>query len=145
MGAWKSLADTSREEVMALIETLNADDACSGILCQLPVPDHLDGIELTNAIDPLKDVDGLTRGECRPACARHRRFGCHVCLPVSEGCWMTPAWQLRGAEAVVIGRSNLFGQADGPVAAVAYATVTVCHSRTRDLVGGWARGARMSS
>ena len=53
-------ADTPREEVVALIERLNADPEVSGILCQLPVPDHLDGVELTGLIDPGKDVDGLT-------------------------------------------------------------------------------------
>src|SRR3954447_7902133 len=53
-------ADAPEEEVVALIERLNADDEVSGILCQLPVPDHLDGVKLTGLIDPGKDVDGLT-------------------------------------------------------------------------------------
>src|SRR4051812_7706108 len=53
-------ADVSREEAVALIERLNADPAVSGILVQLPVPDHLDGVELTGLVSPAKDVDGLT-------------------------------------------------------------------------------------
>src|SRR5690349_13606736 len=53
-------ADATSEEIEALIERLNADDEVSGILCQLPVPDHLDGVHLTGLIDPYKDVDGLT-------------------------------------------------------------------------------------
>ena len=127
-------ADTSREEVMALIETLNADDACSGILCQLPVPDHLDGIELTNAIDPLKDVDGLT-----VASAGRLALGIDGLVPCTPAGVMRllddAGVQLRGAEAVVIGRSNLFGKPMAQLLLAADATVTVCHSRTRDLAG----------
>jgi methylenetetrahydrofolate dehydrogenase (NADP+)/methenyltetrahydrofolate cyclohydrolase len=59
-------ADVPREEAIALIERLNADPEVSGILCQLPVPDHLDGVELTGLIDPGKDVDGLTPVSGRP-------------------------------------------------------------------------------
>ena len=66
-------ADTPRAEVVALVERLNADPAVSGILCQLPLPEHLDGVELTGMIDPQKDVDGLTRAQRGAARPRPRR------------------------------------------------------------------------
>jgi methylenetetrahydrofolate dehydrogenase (NADP+)/methenyltetrahydrofolate cyclohydrolase len=117
-------------EVLELIDALNADDAVSGILCQLPVPDHLNGAVITNRIDPDKDVDGLT-----VANAGRLALG----LPGLRPC--TPAGvmvlldgvPLEGAEAVVIGRSNLFGKPMAQLLLGANATVTMCHSRTRDL------------
>jgi methylenetetrahydrofolate dehydrogenase (NADP+)/methenyltetrahydrofolate cyclohydrolase len=125
-------ADTPRAELVALIERLNADDDVSGILCQLPLPDHLDGVEITGLIDPGKDVDGLT-----PISAGLLALG----LPGLRPC--TPAGVmellrdtgvgLEGAEAVVIGRSNLFGKPMAQLLLGANATVTTCHSRTRDL------------
>ena len=106
----------------------------SGILLQLPTPDHIDGSHLTTLIDPAKDVDGLT-----PVSAGLLAKG----LPGLRPC--TPAGviellrrydvALEGAEAVVVGRSDLVGK---PVAALLLAenaTVTICHSRTRDLAG----------
>lgn len=125
-------ADASRDQVVTLIEQLNADPAVSGILCQLPVPAHLDGVELTNLIDSDKDVDGLTI-----ASAGRLALG----LPGLRSC--TPAGVLRllddqgvdleGKETVVIGRSNLFGKPMGQLLLSRNATVTTAHSRTADL------------
>jgi methylenetetrahydrofolate dehydrogenase (NADP+)/methenyltetrahydrofolate cyclohydrolase len=127
-------ADAPEDEVIALIERLNADDEVSGILCQLPVPDHIDGVKITGLIDPYKDVDGLT-----PISAGFLslgREGLRPCTP--EGVMILldeVGAQLEGAEAVVIGRSNLFGKPMGQLLLQANATVTTCHSRTRDLPG----------
>lgn len=131
-------ADAPRDEVIALIERLNADEQVSGILCQLPVPDHLDGVELTNLIAAEKDVDGLTI-----ASAGRLALG----LPGLRSC--TPAGVIRlldhagtelsGAEAVVIGRSNLFGKPMAQLLLQRNATVTIAHSRTADLAAVAAR------
>ncbi|MCK9248824.1 MAG: bifunctional methylenetetrahydrofolate dehydrogenase/methenyltetrahydrofolate cyclohydrolase FolD [Solirubrobacteraceae bacterium] len=125
-------ADAPREEVLDLVDRLNDDPDVSGILCQLPVPDHLDGVEITNRIAAEKDVDGLT-----VASAGRLALG----LPGLRPC--TPAGVIRlldeagtaleGAEAVVIGRSNLFGKPMAQLLLQRNATVTIAHSRTRDL------------
>jgi methylenetetrahydrofolate dehydrogenase (NADP+) / methenyltetrahydrofolate cyclohydrolase len=125
-------ADSTQEQVVELLAQLNADDRVSGILLQLPTPRHIDGSHLTTLIDAAKDVDGLT-----PVSAGLLAKG----LPGLRPC--TPAGviellkrhdvELEGAEAVVVGRSDLVGK---PVAALLLAenaTVTVCHSRTHDL------------
>jgi methylenetetrahydrofolate dehydrogenase (NADP+) / methenyltetrahydrofolate cyclohydrolase len=125
-------ADATTEEVEALIEQLNADDDVSGILCQLPVPEHLDGVHLTGLIDARKDVDGLT-----PLSAGYLalgREGLRPCTP--EGCMRLLAEtgvDLAGKHAVVIGRSNLFGKPMAQLLLAANATVTIAHSRTADL------------
>jgi methylenetetrahydrofolate dehydrogenase (NADP+)/methenyltetrahydrofolate cyclohydrolase len=125
-------ADTPREELVELIERLNADPAVSGILLQLPVPPHLDGVELTGMIDPDKDVDGLA-----PVSAGRLALGLpglRPCTPQGVMVLLDAAGaQLEGAEAVVIGRSNLFGKPMAQLLLGANATVTMCHSRTRDL------------
>jgi methylenetetrahydrofolate dehydrogenase (NADP+)/methenyltetrahydrofolate cyclohydrolase len=125
-------ADASREEVAALIERLNADPECSGMIVQLPVPEHLDGVELTGLVDPDKDVDGLT-----PISAGRLALGLpglRPCTPSGVMDLLAEAGaELTGAEAVVIGRSNLFGKPMAQMLIGASATVTVCHSRTRDL------------
>ena len=125
-------ADTPREELVALIERLNADDTVNGILLQLPVPAHLDGVELTGMIDADKDVDGLT-----PVSAGRLALGIEGLRPCTPQGVMTllaaAGAQLEGAEAVVIGRSNLFGKPMAQLLLGANATVTICHSRTRDL------------
>jgi methylenetetrahydrofolate dehydrogenase (NADP+)/methenyltetrahydrofolate cyclohydrolase len=125
-------ADVARDQVLALIDSLNADPAVSGILCQLPPPAHLDPAELTEQIDPAKDVDGLTI-----ASAGALALG----LPGLRPC--TPAGVMRllaatgvdpsGRSAAVIGRSNLFGKPMAQLLTMADATVTLCHSRTADL------------
>jgi methylenetetrahydrofolate dehydrogenase (NADP+)/methenyltetrahydrofolate cyclohydrolase len=125
-------ADTPREEVVELIERLNADPAVSGILCQLPLPEHLDGVELTGMIDPRKDVDGLTAVSA--GLLALGREGLRPCTPSGVMHLLAEAGaELEGAEAVVIGRSNLFGKPMAQLLLGANATVTMCHSRTRDL------------
>jgi methylenetetrahydrofolate dehydrogenase (NADP+)/methenyltetrahydrofolate cyclohydrolase len=124
--------DVSEDEVANLIAELNADERVSGILCQLPVPDHMDGVHLTGLIDALKDVDGLTP-ESAGLLALGRE-GLRPCTPL--GCMVLleeAGVELEGAEAVVIGRSNLFGKPMAQLLIQANATVTTCHSRTRDL------------
>src|SRR3954453_17575685 len=131
-------ADTPEEEVIALIERLNADDEVSGILCQLPVPPHMDGVKLTGLIDPAKDVDGLT--PISVGLLSLGREGLRSCTPEGVMLLLGEAGaQLGGAEAVVIGRSNLFGKPMAQLLLGANATVTMCHSRTRDLPGVCAR------
>jgi methylenetetrahydrofolate dehydrogenase (NADP+)/methenyltetrahydrofolate cyclohydrolase len=125
-------ADASRETVLALIDELNADARVSGILCQLPLPPHLDGVEVTNRIDSGKDVDGLTIASAgRLALGMP---GLVPCTPVGVMLLLAEAGvQPEGQEAVVIGRSNLFGKPMGQLLLGANATVTLCHSRTHDL------------
>jgi methylenetetrahydrofolate dehydrogenase (NADP+)/methenyltetrahydrofolate cyclohydrolase len=127
-------ADVPREEAVALIERLNVDPDVSGILCQLPVPDHLDGVELTGLIDPGKDVDGLT--PVSAGLLALGRPGLRPATPLGAMLLIEEAGaELEGAEAVVVGRSNLFGKPMAQLLLAANATVTVCHSRTRDLPG----------
>jgi methylenetetrahydrofolate dehydrogenase (NADP+)/methenyltetrahydrofolate cyclohydrolase len=123
---------TSRAEVVALIERLNADPEVSGILVQLPLPPHLDGVELTGMVDPRKDVDGLT--PVSAGLLALGRPGLRPCTPLGVMTLLEAAGaELEGAEAVVLGRSNLFGKPMGQILLGANATVTTCHSRTRDL------------
>jgi methylenetetrahydrofolate dehydrogenase (NADP+)/methenyltetrahydrofolate cyclohydrolase len=125
-------ADASQDEVIALIERLNADDDVSGILCQLPVPPHMDGVKLTSLVDPAKDVDGLT--PVSVGLLSLGREGLRSCTPEGVMLLLEEAGaELEGAEAVVIGRSNLFGKPMAQLLLGANATVTTCHSRTRDL------------
>ncbi len=125
-------ADTPRAAVVGLLHELNEDPAVSGILLQLPVPPPLDGVELTGMIDARKDVDGLT--PLSAGLLALGREGLRPCTPqgVMELLRDTGV-ALEGAEAVVIGRSNLFGKPMGQLLLAANATVTTCHSRTRDL------------
>jgi len=125
-------ADTPREEAVALIERLNDDPAVSGILCQLPVPDHLDGAELTGLIHASKDVDGLSA--ISAGLLALGRPGLRPCTPSGVMHLLGEAQtELEGAEAVVVGRSNLFGKPMAQLLLGANATVTMCHSRTREL------------
>ncbi|WP_163270093.1 bifunctional methylenetetrahydrofolate dehydrogenase/methenyltetrahydrofolate cyclohydrolase FolD [Chelativorans alearense] len=130
-------AETSQDELLALIASLNADPAIHGILVQLPLPGHLDERTTIAAIDPAKDVDGLhdvsigrlTSGQLGRTFVPCTPKGCMVLIGRvhPEG--------IAGLNALVVGRSNLVGR---PVAALlqhANATVTVAHSRTRDLPG----------
>jgi methylenetetrahydrofolate dehydrogenase (NADP+)/methenyltetrahydrofolate cyclohydrolase len=125
-------ADVAREDVLSLIDELNSDPAVSGILCQLPVPPHLDGNELTARIDPDKDVDGLTVFSAgRLALGLP---GLRPCTPSGVMVLLEEAGVvLEGANVVVIGRSNLFGKPMAQLLLGANATVTICHSRTHDL------------
>jgi len=125
-------ATASEDEVAVLIERLNEDDAVSGILCQLPVPDHMDGLKLTGLISPAKDVDGLT--PVSAGLLALGREGLRPCTPVGAMLLLEEAGaELEGAEAVVVGRSNLFGKPMAQLLLATNATVTTCHSRTRDL------------
>lgn len=125
-------ADISEAELAALIGDLNADPAVSGILVQLPLPAHLDGTLITGLVDPAKDVDGLT--PISAGLLALGRDGLRPCTPsgVIELLRSVDA-QLEGAEAVVVGRSNLFGKPMAQLLLAENATVTTCHSRTRDL------------
>jgi methylenetetrahydrofolate dehydrogenase (NADP+) / methenyltetrahydrofolate cyclohydrolase len=125
-------ADTTQEDAVALIEELNGDPDVSGILCQLPVPGHLDGPELTNRIIPEKDIDGLTvESAGRLAIGM---VGLRPCTPLGVMRLLQEAGaDLDGADAVILGRSNLFGKPMGRLLVEANATMTICHSHTRDL------------
>ncbi len=127
-------ADATQDEVAALIEDCNRDADVSGILLQLPVPDGLDGAALTGLIAPEKDVDGLT--PISTGRLVQGTPGLRPCTPVGV-IELLDSYDvgLEGAEAVIVGRSNLVGK---PLAALLLqrnATVTICHSRTRDLPG----------
>jgi methylenetetrahydrofolate dehydrogenase (NADP+)/methenyltetrahydrofolate cyclohydrolase len=125
-------ADTSEEALLALIAEINADDAVDGLLVQLPVPDHLDENTVIEAISPAKDIDGL-----HPMNAGRLALGRPALVPG------TPMGVMRmleeyeietsGANAVVVGRSNIVGKPMAQLLLRAHATVTICHSRTRDL------------
>ncbi|MGH0031383.1 MAG: bifunctional methylenetetrahydrofolate dehydrogenase/methenyltetrahydrofolate cyclohydrolase FolD [Myxococcota bacterium] len=125
-------ASTSREELLALLDRLNADDGVDGILVQLPLPDHLDANEVAGALDPAKDVDGL-----HPVNAGRLLLG-QGCLTACTPLGIMEILRrydvpLEGADAVVIGRSNIVGKPVSLLLQRANATVTMCHSRTRDL------------
>jgi methylenetetrahydrofolate dehydrogenase (NADP+) / methenyltetrahydrofolate cyclohydrolase len=125
-------ADASAREVANVLEGLNGDQAVSGILLQLPVPAHLDGSELTGLIDPDKDVDGLT--PTNAGMLSLGRAGLRPCTPLGVIEMLADAGvPLDGAEAVVVGRSNLFGKPMAQLLLAHDATVTSCHSHTRDL------------
>mgnify|MGYP000962077016 CR=1 FL=1 len=125
-------AGTSESDLLALIATLNADDAVDGILVQLPLPEHINEAAVLAAIDPAKDVDGfhvinaglLATGQdalvpCTP-------FGCLLLLKDALG-------DLSGLDAVVIGRSNIVGKPMAQLLLGESCTVTIAHSRTKNL------------
>jgi methylenetetrahydrofolate dehydrogenase (NADP+)/methenyltetrahydrofolate cyclohydrolase len=125
-------ADATHEQVAGRLQALNDDPAVSGVLLQLPLPAHLDGPSLPGLIDARKDVDGLT--PVNAGLLSLGRPGLRPCTPsgVLELLASVDA-TLEGAEAVVVGRSNLFGKPMAQLLLQHNATVTVCHSRTRDL------------
>lgn len=127
-------ADTSEVDLLALIARLNADDAVDGILVQLPLPDHIDAERIIEAIDPAKDVDGL-----HPISAGRLASGKRALTPCTPlGCLIlakTVAPSLEGMDAVVIGRSNLVGKPVAQLLLGENCTVTIAHSRSRDLPG----------
>ncbi len=124
--------DTPHADVRALLHALNADPAVSGILLQLPTPPQVDGPALTEEIDPRKDVDGLT--PISTGLLVKGRPGLRPCTPsgIIELLRRHDV-ALEGAEAVVVGRSDLVGKPVGALLMAANATVTTAHSRTRDL------------
>lgn len=127
-------ADVSQAELLALVATLNADPAVDGILVQLPLPQGLDEQAVVEAIDPAKDVDGLT-----PASTGRLALGLPGLVPCTPlGCLMLlqdRLGDLSGLDAVVIGRSILVGKPMAQLLLGASCTVTIAHSRTRDLAG----------
>ncbi len=124
--------DATHAEVEALLLELNADPRVSGILLQLPTPPQVDGARLTEIIDPAKDVDGLT--PISAGLLAKGRPGLRPCTPqgVMELLRRHDV-ALEGAEAVVVGRSELVGKPLASLLLAENATVTTCHSRTRDL------------
>ncbi len=131
-------AHTDEGELINLIERLNADPQVSGVLIQLPLPEHLDGVKLTGLVDVGKDVDGLT--PLSAGLLALGRPGLRPCTPSGVMLLLENAGvALEGAEAVVIGRSNLFGKPMAQLLLGANATVTMCHSRTRGLADVCAR------
>ena len=126
-------ADTSADELSGLLRELNADERVHGILLQLPLPAHLDQDEFISLIDPAKDVDGLTAANAG-LLVQGRDEAIVPCTPAGVMELLrsvdTP---LEGARAVVIGRSILVGKPLAQLLLAANATVTHCHSRTRDL------------
>jgi methylenetetrahydrofolate dehydrogenase (NADP+)/methenyltetrahydrofolate cyclohydrolase len=119
-------------EVVELLAELNADPAVNGILLQLPLPEELDDAEMTGRIDPAKDVDGLT--PVNAGLLLQGRPGLVPCTPAGVMELLAHAGvELEGAEAVVVGRSQLVGKPLAALLLAANATVTHCHSRTRNL------------
>jgi methylenetetrahydrofolate dehydrogenase (NADP+) / methenyltetrahydrofolate cyclohydrolase len=125
-------AETSEAELLALVDQLNRDPDVDGILVQLPVPEQIDPDRIVATLDPGKDVDGLT--PVNAGLLAHGMPGLVPCTPAGvmelldhEGV------ELEGAEAVVVGRSKLVGVPVARLLLAANATVTNCHSRTRDL------------
>lgn len=125
-------ADTSEEALLERIREINADDAVDGLLVQLPLPSHIDENRILEAIDPAKDIDGLhpfNAGSLylgRPRLVPGTPLGIMRMLAEHE-------IELRGARAVVVGRSNIVGKPVAHLLLQAHATVTICHSRTVDL------------
>ena len=126
-------AETTREELLGLIERLNNDTAVHGILVQLPLPSHLDEDEVINAISPKKDVDGF-----HPINAGKLLIGDDdafvACTPagVLELVKRTEV-PIKGQNVVIVGRSNIVGKPAAVLFLREHATVTVCHSRTKDV------------
>jgi len=125
-------AETGEDEVLALVEKLNADDEVDGILVQLPLPAGMDETRVTYAVAPHKDVDGF-----HPVNAGNLYLGTplHVpatplgCMALLEAHGVDP----KGLNAVVLGRSEIVGRPAAMLLLAAHATVTICHSRTADL------------
>jgi methylenetetrahydrofolate dehydrogenase (NADP+) / methenyltetrahydrofolate cyclohydrolase len=123
---------TDESEILDLLADLNADDAVDGILVQLPLPDHMDEWQVTQAVDPAKDVDGfhaLNAGLLylgKPHLTPATPSGIMVMLEEY-------GVELRGKDAVVIGRSEIVGKPMAMLLLAEHATVTICHSRTANL------------
>ena len=124
--------DTGESTVLELIDELNADDAVDGILVQLPLPDHMDEPTVLRAVDPEKDVDGF-----HVLNAGRLYLGEPFLVPATPSGVMVMleehGVELRGKEAVVIGRSEIVGKPMAMLLLAQHATVTICHSRTVDV------------
>ena len=125
-------ADTSEADLLELVARLNADPDVDGILVQLPLPDHIDAASILLSIDPDKDVDGF-----HPINAGRLAVGMNGFVPCTPlGCLKllrAELGDLKGKEAVVIGRSNIVGKPMAMLLLGDHCTVTIAHSRTRDL------------
>jgi methylenetetrahydrofolate dehydrogenase (NADP+)/methenyltetrahydrofolate cyclohydrolase len=131
--------DTDQAELIALVDRLNADDAVDGILVQLPLPPHIDDKAVIDALDPAKDVDGFHVENVGRLVVGEQ--GMIPCTPL--GCLMLlKDWlgDLSGLEAVVVGRSNIVGKPLAQLLLREHCTVTIAHSRTRDLPNVVRRG-----
>ena len=127
-------SDTNEEDLLDLVAAIGLDDAVDGILVQLPLPDQIDPDRVVGTIDPGKDVDGLT--PVNAGLLAHGTPGLTPCTPAGVmELLRSQGVELEGAEAVVVGRSTLVGVPVARLLLGANATVTVCHSRTRDLPG----------
>ena len=127
-------ADTSEATLLDLIAKLNADDAVDGILVQLPLPKQIDDAKVIDAIDPSKDVDGFHPTNAGLLAIGRMDRALVPCTP--RGCMHLRAragTDLTGAHAVVVGRSNIVGKPVALLLLAAHATVTIAHSRTKDL------------
>ncbi len=127
--------DVSQADVLALIDDLNTDPTIHGILVQLPIPAHLDELTVTQSIIPEKDVDGFHFQNIGMLTAGNTAGPFVPCTPA--GCMLMIEDQLgkdlSGLNAVIIGRSNIVGKPIASLLLKANATVTICHSRTKDL------------
>ena len=125
-------AETTQEELNALVDKLNKDDKINGILCQLPLPSHLDDKEVINRIDPLKDVDAF-----HPVNVGAIMIGDYNYLPCTPAGVMelihSTGVDVSGKKAVVIGRSNIVGKPMAMLLLHENATVEITHSRTQNL------------
>ena len=125
-------ADTSESEILDLLAELNADEGVDGILVQLPLPEHMDEPTVLRAVDPAKDVDGF-----HPLNAGLLYLGEPFLVPATPSGVMVMlaehGVELKGKEAVVIGRSEIVGKPMAMMLLAEHATVTICHSRTADL------------
>ncbi|MBB2818838.1 UNVERIFIED_ORG: methylenetetrahydrofolate dehydrogenase (NADP+)/methenyltetrahydrofolate cyclohydrolase [Rhizobium esperanzae] len=128
-------AETSQEELAALVATLNADPSIHGILVQLPLPKPLDSEPIIQSILPEKDVDGLSVVNAGKLATGDLKTGLVSCTPAGAMVFVrrTHGEDLSGLNAVVIGRSNLFGKPMAQLLLNANATVTMAHSRTKNL------------
>jgi methylenetetrahydrofolate dehydrogenase (NADP+)/methenyltetrahydrofolate cyclohydrolase len=130
--------ETSEVELLALVAELNADDAVDGILVQLPLPEQIDEGRIIRAVDPLKDVDGfhpLNAGLLLAGTPGHVPGTPLGVLELLDEYGV----ELQGANAVVLGRSDIVGKPVALLLLHRHATVTICHSRTRDLAAETSR------
>lgn len=132
--AYELPAETTQEELMTLVRRLNGEEKIHGILVQLPLPAHLDEHEVLLAIDPKKDVDAF-----HPVNVGRIMIGDYDFLPCTPAGVMAllekSGISPEGKEVVVVGRSNIVGKPQAMLMLHANATVTICHSRTRNLAG----------
>ncbi len=125
-------AETTEAQLLALIDELNRDARIDGILVQLPLPDHIDESKVLEAISPAKDVDGFHPYNVGRLVTGNPLF--QPCTPYGVMKMLEHAGvDLKGKEVVVVGRSNIVGKPVALMCLAQHATVTLCHSRTRDL------------